>query len=56
MLSDFHDLLNVENLAETGHVKHILNQRLKVAYNKFATFLSNHFVGTQEYTQTGTTK
>ena len=26
-------LLNVENLAETGHIKHIFNQRLKVAYN-----------------------
>jgi hypothetical protein len=26
-------LLNVENLAETGHVEYILNQRLKVTYN-----------------------
>ena len=39
-------LLNIKDLAESGHIKHILHQRLKVAYNQLTTFLSNLFVCT----------
>ena len=42
-------LFNIEYLAEAGHVEYALYQWLKVAYDKFASFLGKVLVQPEEY-------
>ena len=47
--TDISHLLNIEYLAETGHVEHVFHQWLEVSDNQFASLLCKHFIQTKEY-------